>query len=73
MGCPSELRFQVGQLSQRTVHQTFRLDDVQARGGSGFQLQTGQVERFTPRRKVLARQRNPLLIIADVDIGRYQL
>ncbi len=44
--------------------------NVQTRCCTGFQLKLGQFQRFTTRWQVLAGDRNALLIVTCVDIGR---
>ncbi len=55
---------------ERRVDKTFRLDDVEARSSASFELQACQFQCFATRGQVLAGDRDALLIIARVDIGR---
>ncbi|MNX74888.1 hypothetical protein D3C86_1063430 [compost metagenome] len=69
MCCFAEARFQARNLRQRGVDQTLGLDNVKPRGCTGLKLQLGQIQRFAAGRKVLASDRQTLLIITHVDIS----
>jgi hypothetical protein len=65
----TELGLETRNFSQGGIHQAFRLNDIQTGGGTRFQLKLRKVQRFAPRAQVLAGDRDPLLIITNVDIG----
>ncbi len=65
----AELGFEARNAGQRRIDQTFGLNDVEARGRTGFELKLGEVQRLAAGLQVVLRDLDQFLIVAGRDIG----
>jgi hypothetical protein len=73
VGRDAEAGLEAGDFGLGRLHQTFGLDDVEARGGTGFELELGELEGFLTRLQVGLGERDALLEVAGVDVGVHQI